>query len=309
MASRYLITGGAGFIGSHLADELLRRDAEVVVLDDLSTGRLENLDARVRMVEGDVLDAVLVERLAKDCAGIFHLAAIASVPRCNDSWVQSHAVNQTGTVTVLQASRRLGGIPVVYASSAAVYGDQRAERIAEGCELRPLSSYGADKLGAELHGRVAHSLFGIPNIGLRFFNVYGPRQDASSPYSGVISIFVARASENAPLTIFGDGQQLRDFVFVGDVVSHLIQAMSITQRPQGSSGVFNVCTGRGHTVAELAQLVIDLMHSRSTLVHAPGRAGDIRTSVGDPSETRRVFGLAAEVPLRAGLGQLVQATH
>ena len=309
MTSRYLITGGAGFIGSHLADALLGRDAEVVVLDDLSTGRLKNLDARVRMVEGDVLDAALVQALAKDCAGIFHLAAIASVPRCNDSWIQSHAVNQTGTVTVLQASRSLGGIPVVYASSAAVYGDQSAERIAEGCELRPLSSYGADKLGGELHGRVAHSLFGVPNIGLRFFNVYGPRQDASSPYSGVISIFVARASENAPLTIFGDGQQLRDFVFVGDVVSHLVQAMSIAQRPQGASGVFNVCTGRGHSVAELAQLVIELVHSRSTLVHAPGRAGDIKTSVGDPSEARRVLGLAAEVPLHAGLVHLLQASH
>lgn len=307
MTSRFLITGGAGFIGSHLTDEILRRGSEVVVLDDFSTGRRENLSDEVQVVEGSVLDIALVEQLAEGCAGIFHLAAVASVPRCNELWMDSHRVNQTGTIAVLSASRNLGGIPVVYASSAAVYGDQGVSQISEEARLQPLSPYGADKLGSELHGRVAATLFRVPNIGLRFFNVYGPRQDPNSPYSGVISIFSARAAAGLPITIHGDGQQTRDFVFVADVVSHLFRAMEVTRQPCGASGVFNVCTGNGHSVSELAQLVVAFTQSTSPICNGPGRAGDIRVSVGDPRAARTALGVSADISLQDGLRQLLNS--
>jgi UDP-glucose 4-epimerase len=305
MITRFLVTGGAGFIGSHLCDALVRGGAEVVVLDDFSSGRRENLASEVEVVEGSVLDEALLEQLAKGCTGIFHLAAVASVQRCNEMWVDGHRVNQTGTIAVLDASRSFGGIPVVYASSAAVYGDQGAGRIAETAERVPLSPYGADKLGSELHGRVAAALFGVPNIGLRFFNVYGPRQDPNSPYSGVISIFAARAAAGLPIAIHGDGLQTRDFVYVSDVVAHLVRAMEIARRPGGYNGVFNVCTGRGQSIAELARLVIALSASSSVISSGPPRAGDIRASVGDPQAARSALGLSADVSLQEGLRRLL----
>lgn len=307
MTSRFLITGGAGFIGSHLADEILARGSEVVVLDDFSTGKRENLSPAVQVIEGSVLDVKLVEQLARECAGIFHLAAIASVPRCNELWLDSHHVNQSGTIAVLSASRNLGGIPVVYASSAAVYGDQGANRISEETRLQPLSPYGADKLGSELHGRVAATLFGVPNIGLRFFNVYGPRQDPNSPYSGVISIFSARAAAGIPITVHGDGLQTRDFVFVTDVVSHLFRAMQIAMLRCETSGVFNVCTGNGHSVNELAQLIVAFTRSSSPISNGPARVGDIRVSVGDPYAARTALGVSADISLQDGLRQLLNS--
>lgn len=305
MTSRFLITGGAGFIGSHLADELLKRHASVVVLDDLSTGRREHLSDEIDFIRGSVLDSDLIMKLAQGCTGIFHLAAIASVPKSNEDWIGSHHVNQTGTLTVFNASRASGSVPVVYASSAAVYGDQSADRITEKAAARPLSPYGADKLGSEIHGHVAATLFGIPNIGLRFFNVYGPRQDSSSPYSGVISIFTAQALNNLPITIYGDGRQTRDFVNVADVVSHLIQAMNILKRKDKKSGVFNVCTGKGKCVTDLAEMIISLLKSSSSISYVPSRFGDIESSVGNPEAARQSLGLSADIELKDGLSKMM----
>ena len=305
MTSRFLVTGGAGFIGSHLADELLKRGAGVVVLDDLSTGRRKNLSAEIEFIHGSVLDTDLITKVAQGCAGIFHLAAIASVSKSNEDWIGSHRVNQTGTLAVFNASRALGGVPVVYASSAAVYGNQRVDRITEQAVVRPLSPYGADKLGCELHGHVAATLFGIPNIGLRFFNVYGPRQESSSPYSGVISIFAAKALGNLPITIYGDGRQTRDFVNVADVVSHLIKAMNLSKGSEKTSGVFNVCTGKGKCVIELAEMIISLLNSSSPILYGPLRSGDIEISVGSPDAARSLLGISANVELREGLCKMM----
>lgn len=305
MTSRFLITGGAGFIGSHLADELLKRHASVVVLDDLSTGRRENLSDEIHFFQGSVLDTDLIMKLAQGCAGIFHLAAIASVPKSNEDWIGSHRVNQTGTLAVFNASRASGKVPVVYASSAAVYGDQRADRLTEQAVVRPLSPYGADKLGSELHGHVAATLFGIPNIGLRFFNVYGPRQESSSPYSGVISIFAAKALSNFPITIYGNGRQTRDFVNVADVVSHLIRAMNLAKGSNKTSGVFNVCTGKGKCVTDLAEMIISLLKSSSSISYSPPRFGDIESSVGNPEAARLSLGVSADIELREGLCQMM----
>jgi nucleoside-diphosphate-sugar epimerase len=191
----YLVTGGCGFIGSHLCEALVARGDRVRILDDLSTGKLENKPPAAELIRGDVADPVAVRTAMEGADGCFHLAAIASVERGNQDWLGTHRTNLTGAITILDAARRAGAgkpIPVVYASSAAVYGDNPEVPLAETATVRPLSAYGADKLGCELHARVASHVHGVPTVGMRFFNVFGPRQDPKSPYSGVISIFCDR---------------------------------------------------------------------------------------------------------------------
>jgi UDP-glucose 4-epimerase len=303
---RFLVTGGAGFIGSHLADALLAAGAAVRVLDDFSTGRRENLDPRCEVCVGDVADPEAVRTAFAGVDGCFHLAAIASVARGNEDWRGTHRTNQTGTVTVLEAARDAGRKPVVYASSAAVYGDLAGAVARETSPCVPLTAYGADKLGSELHARVAHRVHGVPTLGLRFFNVYGPRQDPASPYSGVVSIFAARLARGETLSVHGDGLQTRDFVFVADVVAHLRAAMAWLAAPkgadQGGAEVFNVCTGRATSVLNLAEVLGELLGRRPHIVPGPGRAGDIRNSLGDPAAARAALGVAAETAIAAGLG-------
>ncbi len=237
----WLVTGGAGFIGSHLCEGLLARGDTVRVLDDLSTGTRENLAPGVQLIEADVADQAVMRDAVGGVAGCFHLAAVASVERGITDWLGTHRTNLTGAITLFDAISRLPTrIPVVYVSSAAVYGDAATVPIAEEAACRPLSAYGADKYGCELHARVASHVHGIPTVGLRLFNVYGPRQHPHSPYSGVISIFSEHIRRGAPIDIFGDGKQTRDFVYVADVVVAMLAAMRV--QPAGAP-VFNVCTG------------------------------------------------------------------
>src|SRR3954453_23905851 len=206
--STWLVTGGAGFIRSHLCDGLVGPGGTVRVLGDLSPGRHHNLPAAATLVEGDVADPAVVAQAMERVDGCFHLAAIASVEKGVTDWLGTHRTNLTGTIPLFDAIRRQGSrIPVIYASSAAVYGDAAAVPTAESEPCVPLSAYGADKYACELHARVASHVHGIPTVGLRFFNVYGPRQDPRSPYSGVISIFCERIAGGQPVAIFGDGQQ------------------------------------------------------------------------------------------------------
>jgi UDP-glucose 4-epimerase len=301
--STFLVTGGAGFIGSHLCDALIARGDSVRVLDDLSTGHRSNLPPGARLIEGDVADPAIVAEAMADVDGCFHLAAIASVERGVTDWLGTHHANITGTITVFDAVRRLGSkVPVVYASSAAVYGDAATVPIAETDPCRPLSAYGADKYGCELHARVASHVHGIPTVGLRFFNVYGPRQDPKSPYSGVISIFCERISAGTPIAVFGDGQQTRDFVYVADVVRALLAGMAL--RP-ADSPVFNVCTGVPTSVEALARLVGELAGRNVNARSEPPRSGEIRHSLGVPGLADRVLGLSGRVPLRTGLGDVL----
>ena len=301
--SRYLVTGGCGFIGSHLVDALLAAGHRVRVLDDLSTGTTAYLQQSVDFMQGCVTDPVLAERAVVGIDGCFHLAAIASVQRSTEDLLGTHRVNSAGMLTVLQALQSSGQpIPLVYASSAAIYGECATVPIREAEPARPRSAYGADKYGNELHASVATNAFAIPSTGLRFFNVYGSRQTPDSPYSGVVSVFAKRLGLGLPITVFGDGGQTRDLVFVADVVAALCQAMAL--RLPGAP-VFNVCTGRGTSVLELAQTMGRLLGRAPVISHGPARTGEVRHSVGDPSAGRAALGLADPVPLEIGLGSLL----
>ncbi|MEA2755953.1 MAG: UDP-glucose 4-epimerase, partial [Aliidongia sp.] len=248
----YLVTGGCGFIGSHLVDSLLGDGHDVVVLDDLSSGRRENLDPRALLVVGDVADRAVTADAMAGVDGCFHLAAIASVARSNEDWLGTHRTNLTGAITLFDAARKPVPVPVVYASSAAVYGAADDFYLSEDSPTRPLTAYGADKLGCELHARVASHVHGIATTGLRLFNVYGPRQDPHSPYSGVISIFAERLAAGRPVTIHGDGLQTRDFIYVADVVGHLRAAMD---RTRAGAAIYNVCTRHATSVLEIARIL------------------------------------------------------
>ena len=301
--AHYLVTGGCGFIGSHLCEALLARGDRVRILDDLSTGTLANKPAAAELVEGDVADPAAVAEALAGTDGCFHLAAIASVEQGNRDWLGTHRCNLTGTITVFEAAREAGEgrqVPVVYASSAAVYGDNPDIPLTEDSVPRPLSAYGADKRGCELHARVATDVHGVPTVGLRFFNVYGPRQDPTSLYSGVISIFADRLRTGRPIAIFGDGGQTRDFVYVGDAVAALMAAMRVL--PQGSP-VFNVCTGRATSVLEIAHTIAALCGVTATIDFQAPRAGDTRVSVGDPARAAAVLGLRAATDLHDGLAR------
>lgn len=303
---KFLVTGGAGFIGSHLADALLAAGQGVRVLDDLSTGRRANLDPRCELLVGDVADPAVLRAALAGVAGCFHLAAIASVARGNADWRGTHRINQSASVAVFEAAREAGRLPVVYASSAAVYGDPGGDVATEDAPCAPLTAYGADKLGSELHAAVAWRVHGVPTLGLRFFNVYGPRQDPASPYSGVVSIFAARLARGEGLVLHGDGRQTRDFVFVADVVAHLMAAMAHL-RAAGGATVLNVCTGRASSVQDLARSLGALFGAAPALSHGPARPGDIARSLGSPARATATLGVAAATPLPAGLAALLDA--
>ncbi|MBF0096476.1 MAG: NAD-dependent epimerase/dehydratase family protein [Magnetococcales bacterium] len=301
----FLVTGGAGFIGSHLVDALLAAGRRVMVLDNLSVGKRDNVPEQAQLIEGDVGDEALLRRLMDEVDGCFHLAALSSTVLSHQRWLYSHRTNVGGTVTVLECARATAqrpAVPVVYASSAAVYGDNPDAPLAEQAKLQPFSAYGADKLGSELHARVAGVVHGVPTVGLRLFNVFGPRQDPHSPYSGVISHFLLRAQQGEVLSIHGDGAQVRDFVHVRDAVRFLLAAMAHAQ-PTGQ--VYNVCTGQPTAILALAHLIIHLSGKGSGLQHSAARVGDIRVSIGDPDLAAQRLGIRTTMTLREGLREMV----
>lgn len=302
--AHFVVTGGCGFIGSHLVDALLARGEHVMVLDNLSTASRRSLGPDAELRVGDVLDRDALAGILAGAKGIFHLAGVASVQRCNEAWRDSHGVNQTGTVSVLEAARAAGGIPVVYASSAAVYGGNQNVPLRESDFADPLTAYGVDKWASEVHARIGGRIHGIPSAGLRLFNVYGPRQDRSSPYSGVISHVLERMLAGAEVVIHGDGGQTRDFVHVEDVVLHLMAAMAIADT---SAPVVNVCTGRGVSIIELISMLRELTGYAGVIGHGPARPGDIRASVGDPAVASRMLNQRAEIALMDGLTRLLDS--
>jgi UDP-glucose 4-epimerase len=297
----FLVTGGAGFIGSHLVHALVDEGHAVRVLDDLSSGHRKNLPQQVELIEADVTDPVAVDGAIDGVDGCFHLAAIASVTRSHREWLRTHQVNLTGTINVFdqaRPSRRRREVPVVYASTAAIYGNCGSFPVDEESPAAPLSAYGADKHACELHARVAGAIHGLPTVGLRFFNLYGPRQDPLSPYSGVISIFADRLLRGEPIEIFGDGDQARDFTYISDAVCALRRAMRAATT---SAFVFNVCTGKATSVRGLAQTMATLCGTELIVHRRPARCGEVRISIGDPQRAVERLGFTAQTTLTDGL--------
>ncbi len=299
--SSALVTGGAGFIGSHLVDELVASGCRVTVLDNLSTGHrrnIEHLGDRIDFVEGDIRDAGLLDQVVKGCQAVFHQAAVVSVSQSVEDPSHSCEVNDLGTVRVLDASRRNGVRRVVMASSSAVYGDDPRLPKTEDMAPGPLSPYAVQKLTGEFYASVFGGLYGLETVCLRYFNVFGPRQDPSSPYSGVISIFMAKATAGQAPTIYGDGGQSRDFVYVTDVVrANLLAATAAA----AAGRIFNVGTGARTRIRDLWTMVGQLANTTIDPVFGPARTGDIRESVADIGQIGRSLGFSPQVALRQGL--------
>jgi len=308
-AKHYLVTGGCGFIGSHLVDELIAAGHSVTVLDDLSTGCEENLNPKASLIVGDTADEQTVLDAFADIDGCFHLAAIASVEKSTKEWRQAHMVNLVSLINVfLAASRADPSVPVVYASSAAVYGNCPVIPTPETAPHRPLTAYGADKYACDLQGKVAWLVHKVPNIGLRPFNVYGPRQNPDSPYSGVVSIFADRMRHGLPVTIYGDGRQVRDFVYVGDAVKGFAAAMKKIEEPQQAcSDVVNLCTGQPTSISGLANTIAAITGYSNRYVYEPARRGDIYISIGDPAYLKHRLRLSFETTLEQGLMRMLES--
>lgn len=307
---RFLVTGGAGFIGSHLVRALHRAGHTTVVVDDLSTGLRENLsDVDTDLLVGSILDDGILDKAASGCDGIFHLAALVSVQDSVNNWQFGHSVNLGGTIKVFEAANAAGGIPVVYASSAAVYGNQSGVVCHEVNTLPlPISPYGADKLGCEHQARAFAEVHGVASFGLRFFNVYGPGQVANSPYSGVISKFTKNAVEGIPHTVFGDGQQTRDFIFVADIVAGLQAAMAELE-DSSESHVSNLCTGTACSLLDLIDTLDSLRQgSGNNVTFEPARSGDVMHSLGSNERMSKVLGVFPKTSLRDGLSAVLAAT-
>lgn len=304
-ASHYLVTGGCGFIGSHVVEALTQSGHRVRVLDNLSSGSLENLAAVRGAVEiqiGDITDPDALAAACRDVDGVFHLAALVSVADSVDRPIENHRINATGTLHVLQAAREARVRRVVFASTAAVYGNDPALPKREEMTPMPASPYAAAKIAGEHYLQIFHALYGLETVALRFFNVYGPRQDPRSPYSGVISRFLRAAREELPITIFGDGLQSRDFIHVRDIVQALVAAMRRATECDGSP--INIATGRSTDLLRLVDLLSKLAGRPIRPLFAPPRKGDVRHSVADIDRARERLGFVPRVTLEEGLKEL-----
>ena len=300
MSSRFLVTGGAGFIGSHLVRALLARGDAVSVLDDLSTGKesnLEGLAGPLTFHRGSVADAAAVERAIDGCRGVFHIAALPSVTRSLSHPVESHHANVTGTVTVLHAAAKCGA-RVVYAGSSSAYGDQDAPAKHEMLREDPLSPYAATKLAGELYCRSFAKVYGLDAVVTRFFNVFGPRQTADSPYSGVIAAFCHALLHGRSPRIDGDGRQSRDFTYVEDVVLGVLCAMDA--RTKGCE-VVNIAYGSSITLLELLDVLQGLAGTSLEPTWAQPRSGDVRHSLADVTRASNIFGYRPKVGFAEGI--------
>ena len=302
--SQYLVTGGAGFIGSHLVEELVRRGEQVRVVDSLVTGKRQNLAhvPDVEFLHGDLADIDVARRAVAGVDFVLHQAAIPSVPRSVQDPVTSNRANIDASLNVLVAARDAGVKRVVYAGSSSAYGNTPTLPKTEAMPTAPLSPYALQKLVAEQYAHLFTQLYGLETVTIRYFNVFGPRQDPSSPYSGVISIFISSLCEGRQPTIYGDGEHTRDFTYVANVVDGVLRAC----HAQGASGeVINVATGGRVSLNQLFRTVRDLVGARVEPKYAPPRPGDVQDSQADISKARRLLGYEPVVSFEEGLQRTV----
>jgi UDP-glucose 4-epimerase len=298
---KFLVTGGAGFIGSHIVEALVRRGDQVRVLDNLSTGHLSNLGTlqdRIEFIRGDVLDEATVQRAVTGVDVVFHEAALASVQLSVEWPLDSHAACTTGTVILLDAARRVGVRRVVYAGSSAVYGDQPTSSKREADLPSPLSPYAAAKLAGEEFCRAFNATYGLETVVLRYFNVFGPRQDPKSPYSAVIPLFITALLAGRQPVVYGDGRQSRDFTFVANVVRANLLAAEV---PGAPGRVFNVANGRSTDLLTLLARLNQLLDTDVQPRHEPPRPGDVRESMADITAARTVPGYEPQIDFEEGL--------
>ena len=304
MPPTYLVTGGAGFIGSHIVAELLRRGESVRIADNFSTGRRENVPAgTVEVVEGDLADAEIARRAVDGCTYVIHQAAIPSVPRSVNDPVGSNRANVDATLQVLAAARDAGAKRLVFAGSSSVYGNAATLPKREDMRPAPLSPYALQKLVAEQYCQMFTKLYGFETVSTRYFNVFGPRQQPGSPYSGVISLFIEALSEGKPPLVHGDGKQTRDFTFVADVVDGVLRAC---KAPTAAGEVINVAGGGRISLLEVLRTLQNILRVHVEPTFGPPREGDVRDSQADIHKARQMLGYEPRMPFEDGLRQTVE---
>jgi UDP-glucose 4-epimerase len=305
-----LVTGGAGFIGSHLVEALLAEGYRVRVVDNLVTGRLSNiahLEGRFEWIEGDLTDSAVCRRCAEGVDYVFHQAAIPSVPRSVREPLASHQSGPTATINMLEAARLAGARRFVFAASSSAYGDTTELPKHESMLPKPLSPYAAGKLAGEHYVRVYAQTMGLDGVSLRYFNIFGPRQDPSSPYSGVISLFIERMSQGRRPTIFGDGEQTRDFTYVANAVAANLAAMRHPEPLRGE--VYNVGVGEQIRLLDLVASLNRILGTDLDAEFQPARPGDVRDSLASLARISRVLGYRPIVPFDEGLRRTVEASR
>ena len=300
-----VVTGGAGFIGSHLSEELLKRDYQLVILDDLSTGKLENITAiinkkDVEFIKDSITDLSLLQKVFRNADYVFHLAAAASVPKSIENPQEAHEVNVTGTLNVLIAARDNKVKKVVNTSTCAIYGDEPRLPKKEGMPVNPLSPYSTTKWAAEEYCRIFQKVYRLRTVSLRYFNIYGPRQNPDSEYSAAIPKFIKLKLQGKTINIYGDGKATRDYTYVKDAVSALILAAE-----SDASGIYNIGIGKSITINELAELIGRLTGNNTPPAYGPPRPGDIIHSLADASKAK-TFGYSPKYSLEEGLKETIR---
>ena len=303
---RIVVTGGAGFIGSHLVRALLARGDEVVVIDNFETGQRANLAEvadRIRLVEGSIADAAAVADALEGVDAVLHEAALPSVPKSLERPVDTHRANVVGTLTLLEGCRRMGVQRFVYAASSSAYGDHAAESKSEDLEPRPKSPYAVQKLAGEYYCRVFHALYGLQTVALRYFNVFGARQNPKSQYAAVVPAFVTRMLAGRPPIVHGDGLQSRDFTYIDNVIEANLAAL---RAPSSACGrVYNAACGDSITLLRLVASINEILGTSIEPQHVEARAGDVRHSRADVSAAAEALGFRAAVSVDDGLRETV----
>jgi UDP-glucose 4-epimerase len=299
--SNYLITGVAGFIGSHLVESLIEAGHNIIILDDLSTGSLDNLpdNDKIKFIHGTILDRKLLQSLFQNIDACFHLAAFASVQKSIDDWYHCHQVNFVGAMNVCHEAVKYD-VPLIYASSAAIYGATLEMPLQENGPVNLISPYAVDKYAYELQVKVFGRLKNLRSCGLRFFNVYGARQRKDSDYSGVISVFKQQIQDNKALTIFGDGKQTRDFIHVSDVIRGMIASLNVVST---EALIINICTGNAYSINDLID-VISKIASIPEIQYLPKQCGDVVNSIGSTELAKTLLNFTCAISLQDGINQL-----